>query len=749
MSKPVALLLLVLLAPLASAEFVVRTYTNDFALSSPTGDLALCACQPVIDAVNVENVGDVTATIALNAQGPSWLSLAQTQVTLAPDEGAAVPLAVSAPCGARQSADFTIIATSDQGRQKVLRKAVRVMPCQTIAASLTGPETLLPCDTGRFELTVKNAGPFKDTFEVASALPEVSLSQRRFDLEPGASATPIAFVAVACDRAGDFAIPFTVRAVQNGQSAEFVHRLSLPTDFGYTVSVSPLRICAGATTTVPVTLKNQAAFENAYALRVQSPAFARAAAEPVSVKAGATHDIPLTLRPAATNVGRHALRLQAESRVGAVRRRLSQTVEVLRCYEAAVDVAAQEGRCCGPLRYLATVENRGFFEDTFEVRVEGPLWVGADRPSVTLAPGESAQVLLTLDAPCVDARSEFSARAVSKAGAEAAASFVVETAQAASCYRLEVSAGVVTLHPGEVRVPVRNAGRESAAYQVALVSDMADLASPTVTLAPGESTDLIVVPKNMSGIRPGRYPATLRFMGPAAFEHQLFLEVRGPHPLVAFGRFLARDPPCLALVILFLLLALLTLYVLNEATLQHWFAGGRVVVFKRRPRGPAFVQRWLLAVGLIYLAGVVLLLLRMPMAAAAPSPSALELYTAKNTPLDVDLSALFYDPDGDLLTFSAGHADDVGIEVLGKTARLTPAKDFLGSRTLAFAASDGRGGTAQSPPLTLQVYEPPVRSFWTLMGRWCAGLFWTLSALAASWLGLALDRRGSLTISRR
>ncbi len=62
---------------------------------------------------------------------------------------------------------------------------------------------------------------------------------------------------------------------------------------------------------------------------------------------------------------------------------------------------------------------------------------------------------------------------------------------------------------------------------------------------------------------------------------------------------------------------------------------------------------------------------------------------------DLDLGALFFDPDGDRLRYSA-EAENLDISIRDSTAVIKPLYDFHGAESVVFYADDGKGGQASS-----------------------------------------------------
>ncbi|NOZ81369.1 MAG: hypothetical protein GXP63_06890 [DPANN group archaeon] len=78
----------------------------------------------------------------------------------------------------------------------------------------------------------------------------------------------------------------------------------------------------------------------------------------------------------------------------------------------------------------------------------------------------------------------------------------------------------------------------------------------------------------------------------------------------------------------------------------------------------------------------------------------------KNTPLVIDLSEHFKDPDNDTLTYGYTGGENMIVDINGSVVTLTPVWDFLGRDRIVFTATDGKSEPIESPEVILEVQEP-------------------------------------------
>lgn len=79
---------------------------------------------------------------------------------------------------------------------------------------------------------------------------------------------------------------------------------------------------------------------------------------------------------------------------------------------------------------------------------------------------------------------------------------------------------------------------------------------------------------------------------------------------------------------------------------------------------------------------------------------------SKNSYKIIDLTNYFEDPDGDKLTFRATPSNSLTIDISGNKAKLIPDYNFVGQTSVVFHASDGRGGEVSSNEIKVRVTKP-------------------------------------------
>ena len=103
----------------------------------------------------------------------------------------------------------------------------------------------------------------------------------------------------------------------------------------------------------------------------------------------------------------------------------------------------------------------------------------------------------------------------------------------------------------------------------------------------------------------------------------------------------------------------------------------------------------------------------------APSETRSALYHEwrLNTPYKIDLDQYFDDPDMDVLSFTASQPHHIQVDIDESMATLKPEHNWAGEEQIVFTANDEKGGTADSPIMTLKVLNrKPVG----ILGYWSA-----------------------------
>lgn len=81
-----------------------------------------------------------------------------------------------------------------------------------------------------------------------------------------------------------------------------------------------------------------------------------------------------------------------------------------------------------------------------------------------------------------------------------------------------------------------------------------------------------------------------------------------------------------------------------------------------------------------------------------------------NTNKAIDLTTYFKDPDRDKIVYNSSIAEHVNVTIRNGTAYLTPEKNWIGTSSITFTATDTKGATVSSNPVTLQVQKSVVPS---------------------------------------
>ena len=89
-----------------------------------------------------------------------------------------------------------------------------------------------------------------------------------------------------------------------------------------------------------------------------------------------------------------------------------------------------------------------------------------------------------------------------------------------------------------------------------------------------------------------------------------------------------------------------------------------------------------------------------------PTPNC-SINMQKNTPLTINLSHSFYDPDQEILVYRATVPQHIMVKVQGEMAQLVPDFDFTGVDEVEFIAHDKNGATATSGSIAICVEAKP------------------------------------------
>ncbi|MBN1275000.1 hypothetical protein JXA12_01805 [Candidatus Woesearchaeota archaeon] len=727
---PTAFLCILLLSsPLVLASIDIETYSvgDGFSVTPGPESVSLCQCEPFADRLVITNIGRFASRYSLSFSS-DLVTVSEAEFELLPGEAKTIYAFVQAPCNRELSETVTFTVRDLFGNAYSFEKTYDVVQCQNLEATLAvdadGP--VKPCTPVTYEVLVKNTGVFTETYDVVFGRGGYEESfgtpYQTLIIPPGQSGVASSSLLLDCSRSGRFAIPFAVAARQNGLVAGLEHVLEVSPHYDFTVVVVPRDVCADEQSVIPVTITNEASFEDAYTLTLRSPSpsfYLRDSS--LTLVPNASAETAIIISPD-VEPGEASLSLIVADAVGGVVQVLNATIMVEECYGVSVNVDLQEDvrGCSGYAEFPVIVKNTGVVDEDVSLAVSGSPYASYDTPDLFLEPGEEALVMLVMDAPLNSSLDTTLTLTATVYGKQVTAedSLGVSLVDEYACYRPALLDQRLRARYSDeaVLLTVRNDGVRAASYELGFEGSSffaLNASDAVVVLAPGESRTVSLLTYQDDSEPQPRYAGLFQAFVRSGdgehvlvYEHEVEITMRSrgfSERLYAY--FSAHPCQLVTLVLLFLLII-------------------GILVLLARPDRPRRVNAELaVIILLLWLVAVIALLLVYGLPPlyepVAPSDDPLTVVMAEDTSFSLNLSSYFADPDDDVLSFVVSEMDNVSVSLVNGKAWFTPDPDWSGSRRFRVTAYDGAGGVAESPRMSLQVVDRPEYDAWSLYVRYC------------------------------
>ncbi len=742
---PILAMLLLLIAPLASAELVINTHSVGFSASSPYNEqLKLCSCETKTDSITVENTGSFPGefTVEVRSAYPRSIRAPSTMFSLDPGETHTFPIYIEDSCGAIGTFPYEVVIANQYGRIERIQRSIDVSQCQTAALDVTPDSREIGlCEPTSLRVTARNVGQHEQNYQLSfPGYDHIMQANRNFRLGADASMTQTVNLTFACEEYGLRNIPFLLVA-EDGALADAHVRVDIRNeyDIGFDVPTS-MTVCADTTTSLPIRVANNAPVEDEISVGLDAPDFvAINGASEFTLDGRTDRDVQVLFTPTHEDIGTHSVLVSATDSNGGLEKDRALALTVENCYAPAIDIRTEDGamcgqgltQCCGEATYYVNVRNDGTREQAFQLALDAPSFFSLEETTVRLAPGQNMNVPLQADLPCSDEKYDamVTISPVGQSQVNRTAHLRIESQTQRTCHEVAINDDEIEVRQDATVVPiiVKHTGIAGGTYDIDLDDALFSVEEQQITLSPGEQRAIHLVPKGDLRETPtGRYivqPSLTLVSQDIEYDEHVGIELKGQG---LWSRFTAwfRSLPwggvgvcgwlivALVAVLLILLLVLLAVYL------------GKLSIF------PDGLYRRPLAVvkTLIVLAIALLLIYLVFLGSPTPemtyerladnsNPTVLEWY--QNDEMTVNLGTYFDDPDSDTLSYTATQPHDITARIEGSQLTLMPDKNFVGENTLVVTASDAKGGITDSPVFLLRVIAQRDLGFLGTLHVWC------------------------------
>lgn len=748
-------MLVILLSPV-QASLIVNKVTDEFSLESPypVDSVKACQCSTRTDILEVKNIGDFEALFTVEILSPikDMITVSDDTFELYPKEENKVYIYIDAPCDEPLNAFYVAKVKTNYGRSKEIYKDVISKKCQNIKfTSRMFEDTIPPGEIGVVEITLQNVADFTDTFRITPDKDpdNVVLSSEEVSLAPDEETVVYLYVKYPLGDYGEKEIPFTITSEKGNNYAKGVESYEIENDYDFAITTEDFEIsaCEDVTKKAVITFTNLAESTlNRYYLSLTAPGFAKLSQDSLDLEAGEEDSITLVINPTQEDVGEYDIILTADSHYGFIHKEKSFKLKVKDCFDSTIELGDAEGEfegkaCCGQKIYYLNIRNDGLYEEAYEIIVDSPGWteVREEDHFVKLRPSQNANIPVTINFPCTDAeQTAFVIVKQIRAPQQTHELRInLESLSKRSCYNIDLLQDQYRINYGTESVPMllQNTGLEGGTYKLELgelESRFVYLDQEIMEFEAGEMKVLHVHPKNYSAYKEGTYlnKLTLSITLIEAdedldldYQRQFWVVLRDKNFLAKAIDYIrgfnySRIGWCGLLSLILLGLAVILLLIVV------------VVRFKPNMKIKRIKVKTIKVIKVINIILIFLLIASILMLILLGNPNTSKFYESPsenrsalnhewrlNTPYQIDLSQYFDDPDMDVLSFTASQPHHIQIDVNEGIATLKPEHNWAGEEQVVFTANDEKGGTADSPIMTLKVLnKKPVG----ILGYWSA-----------------------------
>jgi len=504
--------IIILLAAILLISGSVTALKENFEAYAGQTDISMCACDLLIDKINVQNTGEITSTFMLEATGDAakWVNLAPQSFYLEQNEIKDIERFIKVPCRARGEYELNTTIRTLFENEKILSQKLNVENCQNVQVipRFSGIQEECPCTPVQYDFEVINTGNHIETYDI-SVEPysdAVTLSTDTIILEPGEKQTISVFISLECGSYGEKTFTFNALAEGTKIVGQADFTLNINKCYDYELDVGEeFGICQGIPNVIPFSIQNNATIANVYQVTATGAGWAYPENDTIQIGEMGRADSNLVLIPANDDEDRYTITLEAISARGEEIRAKEITVETEKCfdYELIETPDVFKAAECKPKTHIFTLKNTGARDTTYIFEIEGLEWMRTSASPITLKAGEERQIKIEGTTPC-DYVGEYAENVfvtILDVNQTYEENKIVSVYPKEDAFmpKIDITDMNVDGNGGETQFTITNNGFEKARYIITLnASDWVTTSVDDVELLPGENetATIVAVPTN-------------------------------------------------------------------------------------------------------------------------------------------------------------------------------------------------------------------------------------------------------------
>ncbi|MBU1030709.1 MAG: Ig-like domain-containing protein [Nanoarchaeota archaeon] len=713
MQKPLLKLLLVIFL----INIIITSVTATTILTEKT-NLEICQCAKLTDSLFIKNNGLYSAkyTISTNQE---FLTLSPKSFELYPGEQITIPVLFNIPCDNKGVYNVDFIVSSTLGEQKLLRKEVTIGKCQNLNAQLYFKnETLNPCTQIDYTISVENTGVFTEEYEISATNEEfVNISKPKIILKPSEKQSIKVTLNPSCDLYGSQEQTFFITALKNNLQTELKHDFVINQYYEYSVKVNDeYDVCEETGKTIFVKISNDVEVPNEYVISLENkPAFVKLTERKIFLDKYESGIVNITINPKeGKDLGEYVVQLNIKSLYGDIYYSKNISLNVSNCYDLEIIMPEKKTFCAGINELPVIIKNKGVFSEDIELLTSDNAYFKNEM--VTFNSGEEKELMLVVEVP--EENNAFEVFVEAKLNNEVSAydNTKIKPYATAKCY-------YVTTNPKTLRIrahketgellKIKNKGVVAGDFKLLLDADSwMGLNQTSVYLEPRETKTIWLQSNHESKTTLGKHPVNLTIEhSEFAYKKNLVVKLQGVSITENLYKYYKENPCQLATTILILFFVITLLF----------------LIFSKKKAGKIKLKPFIIAliIIIILLAATTFMVykykglpyIQEPIDYSSQGP--LIHIWAEDEIYELSLADYFQDPDADEITFDVSEIENINTKINDDTLRFTPEKDWYGTREFVITATDSKGASVNSTPITLVVVERKELSLFNIYEALC------------------------------
>lgn len=499
----------------------------DFSIQSQLETNTVCPSNTVIINEVISSTTDASYSVSVSGSASQFTTAVPSGFFLQADQQQTVFLYITPSSKITPGSYSLTFQVTSQGTTKTVTHSVMVENCHATSIIVQPvQQEACTCEQKNFNLNVTNNGKYLETYKLDSEgplSPYTTFSTNSFSLSPSQSMSIIAYIKAPCNIEGDYTPTFKVNADSKYAQTETSASLKLIPcyDYSFDIEKNLYETCENQVTTIPITVNNLGTQDNTYLISLDSPSWISIDQKSLKISANQNKVFNLIMQPPLKTLGNFSANINFTSEKGSISQNLNLDIHVGSCYGSSLSFEQKQDTICSGLsnNYTVSLKNSGKFKDDYSIILDAPDWVSLDKSTVSLEPGEEAQIYVTVNPTSSAKATDYSilVKATDSNKLETSDSLSLKVVSQEECYKPTVSSEkdeitVPVESPSTLLFTIQNDGIKTSDYIIQLsgtASSFSLINPSTISLDAGKAQTLYLYVFPPTQTELGDYTLTL------------------------------------------------------------------------------------------------------------------------------------------------------------------------------------------------------------------------------------------------